>query len=878
MQRLPDDLFRAALEGQTLLVSSQQRATAMQLAYAARQMVGGARSWETPDIVPLRAWLRRRVARAAERGAEVPRALRTAEEWLLWREAIAELPASAALLDRGGLLRDLQRAATTLTDYGFDRAALAQEPGDEPRWLHATINHVERRARSLGALCAHQMAAVASRMPLLQPAMLVGQPPLGSAITSHLPLIAAREPAHVGPLTVPCVLRPIDAADELVVMAGECAALLRSRPAARALLVIPRLAERRAAVARALREALCPANAIAGGNDTPWFAFEGGIALHDYAYVEQALDALQWLIGSLPVSRLLLLLNSPFWSNWDVGGRAQLSWRLQASFGAEIGASEFLRWLATAPNAPVALDTTMITRIAESLRLLEGRSQSPRKWSEQFAKALQALGFDLPAKLAEDAQLLARWHELLGEAGNTEAIVAQRGAADALQVLRQLARTTAFAPASGDAFVTVTESIADPVLQYDAIWVAGLSGDQWPAVTRPDPFIPWHWQRRANMPGVSAASALAATESAVTAWRTCTSKLTLSVAAQDANGSIELSPALAKWPVVVAPTRLASVALADSQEFAALETYADDAGSAWDCARPIPGGTRSLDLQNRCAFLAYAEQRLGATRPEFSAPGIDKRARGIFVHACLQEFWEALHSDGGATRSVLAALTAEQRRARIAAAVRRARTRRGGVGVHWEREAQRTQQLLERFLADECLRGDFSVAQMEQALTLQLGAATLHIKLDRLDALPNGSLAVIDYKTGRKSSGDVWEGERVTYPQLLAYATAAEQSGDATAAGRISALAIAHLTPQAPTYSGRSATASDWPGVKPTVLAWDQQWQTWRATLERLALEFVAGDARLTPVDPGVCARCHATMFCRRTQRLAAPSDSEDGV
>ena len=866
MQRLPVDLFRAALEGQTLLVSSQQRATAMQLAYAARQIADGANSWATPGVVPLRAWLRRRVARAAERGADVPRPLHAAEEWLLWREAIDQLPASAALLDRGGLQRELQRAATTLTDYGLDPAALAREPGDEPRWLHATIGHVERRAAALGAICAHQVAAVASRLPLRQPVMLVGQLQLGPAIRNHLASIPSRNSSDTTALVLPRVVRPLDAADELAAMASDCAALLRSRPAARVLLVVPRLPERRAALTRCLRESLCPANAMTGGSDAPWFAFEGGVALHDYAFVEQTLDALQWLTGALPVSRLLRLLNSPFWGSGDATTRAQLSWRLQASIGDETGAADLMRWLSTARNAPVAQDAAFAVRIAAALRVLEGRSLSPRGWSERFAKALLTLGFALPVKHAEEAQLQARWHELLGEAGNTDSIATQRSVGDSLQVVRQLAGSTVFAPASGDTFVTVTESLADPVLYYDAIWVAGLSDDVWPQAVRPDPFIPWIWQRQANVPGASAENTLRSAESAVGAWRNCASVLTFSAAAQDANGAMDLSPALAKFPVGATPILVNSVALAGRQAFAALENYADDVGTPWVKARPIPGGTRSLDLQNRCAFLAYTEQRLGAPRPEFSIPGIDKRTRGVFVHECLQQFWEGLRAEGGAKRQVLAAMAADQRRARIAAAMRLARTQRA-AGPHWDRELQRTQQLLERFLTVECTRGDFSVVQMEWALDLQLAGATLQLKLDRVDELPGGQWAVIDYKTGRKSDDD-WEGERMTHLQLLAYAGAIEQSADAS--GRVAALAIAHLTPQSPAYSGRAMTAGEWPGVKPPALPWDQQWSAWQATLSRVVEEFLAGDARLTPIDASLCARCHATMFCRRTERLGA--------
>jgi hypothetical protein len=52
-------------------------------------------------------------------------------------------------------------------------------------------------------------------------------------------------------------------------------------------------------------------------------------------------------------------------------------------------------------------------------------------------------------------------------------------------------------PASVSAPVTLTDSHDDPLVRYDATWVAGLDAAQWPPPPRPDVFIPCACSRRA---------------------------------------------------------------------------------------------------------------------------------------------------------------------------------------------------------------------------------------------------------------------------------------------------------------------------------------------------------------------------------------------
>ncbi len=54
------------------------------------------------------------------------------------------------------------------------------------------------------------------------------------------------------------------------------------------------------------------------------------------------------------------------------------------------------------------------------------------------------------------------------------------------------------------------------------------------------------------------------------------------------------------------------------------------------------------------------------------------------------------------------------------------------------------------------------------------------MRIDRIDEMPDGSLAVIDYKTSASvPSPSSWLGDRPSDPQLPLYALAVEQQGTA---------------------------------------------------------------------------------------------------
>ncbi len=102
-----------------------------------------------------------------------------------------------------------------------------------------------------------------------------------------------------------------------------------------------------------------------------------------------------------------------------------------------------------------------------------------------------------------------RLHELLDEFGQLASSARAMSRDDAIHWFSELASRTAFRPADDDAVVTISAALADPVVLYDGIWVAGLHAEAFPQPVQPDPFLPLPVQIAAGIPAASAGGRLA---------------------------------------------------------------------------------------------------------------------------------------------------------------------------------------------------------------------------------------------------------------------------------------------------------------------------------------------------------------------------------
>jgi RecB family exonuclease len=183
------------------------------------------------------------------------------------------------------------------------------------------------------------------------------------------------------------------------------------------------------------------------------------------------------------------------------------------------------------------------------------------------------------------------------------------------------------------------------------------------------------------------------------------------------------------------------------------------------------------------------------------------------------------------------------------------------------RECRRAERLIGALCVLERERSPFRVENTELETTLNLVGAELRIRIDRVDMLESGGHAILDYKSGRRTTAD-WYGERPSHPQLLTYLAAL---GD-----DVVAMATVNVTAREVRFDGIASSPELLPKVKGVEAPFgkhpDEGWAHWQkewlARVEQLAAAFVAGKAEVDP-KPGACDYCHVSSICRIADRAA---------
>jgi ATP-dependent helicase/nuclease subunit B len=195
-----------------------------------------------------------------------------------------------------------------------------------------------------------------------------------------------------------------------------------------------------------------------------------------------------------------------------------------------------------------------------------------------------------------------------------------------------------------------------------------------------------------------------------------------------------------------------------------------------------------------------------------------------------------------------------------------------------EIEQKRLTRLVTQWLDYESTRLPFEVIETEACRPITLAGLTFKVRLDRLDRLNDGSVLVIDYKTGDVSPKS-WEMPRPEDVQLPLYAGFALPDED------LGGLVFAKLRPGDLGFAGcvGAPAATLFSGLKNTSsLAKNcltaEQLEDWREYIEQLASDFLAGHAEVDPRDPPkTCERCGLQTLCRIQERQAQiGGDDED--
>jgi RecB family exonuclease len=292
----------------------------------------------------------------------------------------------------------------------------------------------------------------------------------------------------------------------------------------------------------------------------------------------------------------------------------------------------------------------------------------------------------------------------------------------------------------------------------------------------------------------------------------------------------EPSPALRAWPELEMPES------PRGRPERARETVVDPAPPLG--AAELRGGTGVLNKQARCPLRAFCEYRLHARPLDRPSAGVTALQRGVATHSALEWLLEDLpeQAEIATRRSQLGALA---ERALIGEVFRDAvAPLRALLAIETERLAG----ALGLWLALELGRAPFRVAAVERRERIEIAGQTLSVRIDRLDRLADGRVAIIDYKTGAKVSSSDWFDDRPRDVQVPLYAAHAVEP--------VAAAVLTAVSSTAASYRGF------WPDgafpAKPSKLSapdWPAQLARWRLGIERLVRELAAGDTRVLLPD-----------------------------
>lgn len=898
-QSYPSQTLTEVLEevaaGALVVTANNRLARELRSRYERRQEELGAEVWERPQILPWSTWLRDSYELLLESGVTDRRLLTTHQSRLLWEQVIRDDEGQGieTLLKPGSIARSAEQAWLLMREWHLERNRIAEwanpETGEFLNWADRYLRQCLDQNWIDDAGLADLVGAYLGSGGLSLPpwVILAG---FDSFTPQQRQLLATLEELGCGIALlafddVAGTVQRVALADteqELKTAIRWTARRLEQNPGARIGLVIPRLTDLREQVAAELERVFHPAAILPGGSHaSSLYNLSLGRPLARYPVVGDALLLLELARGELPCTGIGRLLRSPFLAGAESEWlrRARLDARIRDRVGErEITLGILLRQIQSVADTPAEACPVLersLHNFRSELDRLPHRG-GPAVWSGRFVALLDAAGWPNGGYLNSDEfQQAQRFRELLALLPTLELVQRSMTVEGAMGRLRTLCLDTSFQPESPEAPIQVVGLLEAAGLAFDHLWVLGLSDDQWPAAATPHPLLPVRLQRELGIPRATAERELEYASQVTRRLLASAHEVVVSHPCRDGERELRASPLLADLPER-APEELDLYPAVDcaALQFASCEPefLEDRYAPPLEPHRPVAGGTRLFADQSDCPFRAFANHRLGADPVAEPESGLDARSRGNLVHHILEQVWRELRD-----HAALLAATEDRLDHIVATAVdqslRRLEPRRPLTLTprFTELERERLILLVRQWLELEKGRAPFRVEELEQQRETEIGGLALHLKADRIDRLADGSLAIIDYKSGNNPKNiNGWLQERLEEPQLPLYACTAVKE-------KVSGLLLARVRSGRIGFLGMARDQEVAPGVKAfsadrqarEYASWDTLLADWRTRLELLASEILSGRAEVDPKDPEACRYCPLPPLCRIHERGA---------
>lgn len=867
-------------QGYTLLTPNFRLARRIKVEWDEQRIAAGERTWEPLLVQPLEAWLLAQWELAVSNNQLPPATPLTAAQALeLWRQVISEQQSQLndfQLLQPSGAAELAAQARDSLLRWRVDKRGndirslfkLDEDCSTFLQWLESFEKRLVGDRLCTLTDCLVQLIELDGRSPA-GPVALVEfdllAPVLQAALAACCNEVKDVSPAHS---EAERVVHPFnDKRLELQTVASWAAKLHRTSPDTTIGIVLSDMAADRVPLEYLLRREF---DCLGDNYASLPVNFSTGITLDQAPLVRDALAAIAMGLQETTVSAVEAVMRSRFLDLCDAhGALAQRFIRQLYAQGRAVVSVTDVRNQANA----VQLGDVKGLLLARRLDALQGLPSLrikalPSIWLERFSEILNAWGW--PGNQSLDSiefQQQALWQRTIDDYATFDIVCEPLHFGAALDLLRDCCRRQVSQPQTLDGPIQVLGPLEAAGLTFKHLWLCGMQGSSWPASPRPNPFIPISLQTRLQMPHANPEREWAFAETLLQQYAR-TSKVMHASYCKQVDGVPDLPSALLKdfATQAIAEPPLVPTQWVESHTNRVLLQLADHSAPRLDPEQQsaITGGSSLLENQAQCPFRAFARHRLQVEALGVFHVALSEAERGSVLHEALNALWRELRDC-----ATLRALDEAQVRSTVMRAVKAAiatvpnHLQRKLGSAYWRLEQQRLGALLHEWLEVERQRDAFTVAQREVDMTLELAGLPIRMRVDRVDELADGSRMIIDYKSGKSSVKD-WLGDRPAKPQLPLYSIAEPAT--------VASLAFASVRARECRFVGLGQTATA-PGIGTDLSRvidsatgtgdWAELNEHWRSTLERLAYEFVAGEAQVDPLAPSSCDWCGLQPLCR---------------
>lgn len=880
------DLFPALDRGASLVTVNHRLSRSFVHRYHLYAQAQGQTAWETPDVLPWKAWIARCMEQAVyhhpERSHPLP--LTQDQELALWETLIRNSEQAKGLLHLSHTASQVAQAWVLFQHWNLkdhDDPLLWTSPDQEAfvDWSSAFQNQVDSQGwLEEGRQPAYISQLVSSGLlPCPQVLILAGFEHF-SPIQNHLFAALGSQGCFVYQLqfasqeSEPAVFSLADRRQEMEKAAIWARTHSLARPDQRIGIIVPDLSQVRGQIGLTFDAVLHP---DAAADPLPprqrSYDLSLGQPLSAYPLVQAALHILDLTRDPLPLDTISAVLTSSFISGADTeaGLRGRFEAALRDFREPAISWSRLMDKVRKQKKRGPAPCPLLARALEDFDNICKGlpSTQAPSAWARDIDHLVHSMGWPGEQSLdSREYQTVQAFHDCLQRLAGLDRVLPLISLRQAIARLVNILDQTVFQPEGPEAGIRVMGLLEAAGEHFDHVWIMGLTDQVWPPAPEPSPFLPASLQRDLGMPRSSPEHELEYARRVLNRLIRSAPDVVVSYPVREEDRELLPSPLL--WDLSARSGEHCELdsppdPWADRDPAGLLESFADPHGPPLPPLHQAPGGSSLLRSQAACPFQAFARHRLKAESLEQATPGLGPAERGTVVHTALENFWadcpdqaSLLDLDQNACLDLIASSVDQ------AVQAMRSHMPLSLSSECADLERRRLMDLLAEWLDLERRRSPFQVQSLEKRLDISIGGLQLNVVADRIDRLENGKLVVIDYKTGRHFLSE-WFQDRPVEPQVPLYSLFCPEP--------VAGVYFGVVRKGESCFVGLGEETDIVPGCKAFsehkltqgFTSWTELLTHWKTQLEELAAEVLRGEARVAPSTRQSCRQCDLHPLCR---------------